>query len=332
MTPKIKKKKKILNRLQFVLGVVIAAVLFADIFLFSLYRATITPYAITQDNETICYLKNKESAEKAISEICREYAGKDLKISAMKTNIKIEKADRLSARNAVSDINEAVDKIRKKTKDNSSIIIAATRQGTESFVPDPVYKKNTDMLAGQSEIEKEGSDGKREYSTSYIIAGSKKILSRKTTGDILDKGTPAVIVKGTRGLPDGENWKNYEGDPVYKNGEDIAATAKTYIGKIPYVWGGKDLTKGVDCSGFIIALYRLYGVDLTYPLYKQGVEVSYENAMPGDILYFPGHYGMYVGDGMMVHASHKHANWHEDVRLDPVGNRKILCVTRIIPK
>lgn len=82
--------------------------------------------------------------------------------------------------------------------------------------------------------------------------------------------------------------------------------ALRYVGVIPYVWGGTDLSSGVDCSGFICAVYERFGVNLwgvRTDLYLAGVEIpSIEEAQAGDILCYPGHVAIYDGNGGRVHA------------------------------
>ena len=87
----------------------------------------------------------------------------------------------------------------------------------------------------------------------------------------------------------------------------IATFAKKFIGN-PYVYGGSSLTKGTDCSGFTMLLYANYGYILPRISVNQayvGKDVSANELKPGDIVvYFhEGHVGLYVGNGMMVHAS-----------------------------
>ena len=70
--------------------------------------------------------------------------------------------------------------------------------------------------------------------------------------------------------------------------------------------GGTSLTDGVDCSGFVQAVYSHFGYSLPRNSYSQstaGQAVSYEDARAGDVIYYGGHVGIYLGNGMIVHAS-----------------------------
>lgn len=93
-------------------------------------------------------------------------------------------------------------------------------------------------------------------------------------------------------------------NPVVAN--SVLEEALRYVGVIPYVWGGTDLSSGVDCSGFVCAVYERFGVNLwgiRTDLYLAGVEVpSIEQAQAGDILCYPGHVAIYDGNGGRVHA------------------------------
>lgn len=88
--------------------------------------------------------------------------------------------------------------------------------------------------------------------------------------------------------------------------DSVIEEALRYVGKIPYVWGGTDLATGVDCSGFICAVYQRFGINLwgvRTDLYLAGTEVkSIEEAKAGDILCYPGHVAIYDGNGGRVHA------------------------------
>ncbi|WP_447646859.1 transglycosylase SLT domain-containing protein [Nocardioides zeae] len=92
-------------------------------------------------------------------------------------------------------------------------------------------------------------------------------------------------------------------------GEDVVAQARRYLG-VPYVWGGTDPAKGLDCSGLVQRVYDDLGIDLPRVSHQQAragraVEGGLANARPGDILAFNSpvnHVGIYIGDGKMIEA------------------------------
>lgn len=91
-----------------------------------------------------------------------------------------------------------------------------------------------------------------------------------------------------------------------EKGRAVAEFAVQFVGN-PYVWGGTSLTEGADCSGFVMAVYKEFGVELTHSTeidQTEGVAVaSIEEAQPGDIVCYQGHVGIYIGDGMLCHAA-----------------------------
>jgi cell wall-associated NlpC family hydrolase len=87
----------------------------------------------------------------------------------------------------------------------------------------------------------------------------------------------------------------------------VVGIAMQYLGT-PYVWGGAS-PGGFDCSGLVVYVFSQVGVSLphsTYALWNVGVPVSYDQLQAGDLVFFSGlgHMGIYVGNGMFIHAPH----------------------------
>ena len=116
---------------------------------------------------------------------------------------------------------------------------------------------------------------------------------------------------------------------TYEKGQTVAEFAQRFVGN-PYVWGGTDLNRGADCSGFIGSIYRSFGYKLprsSSELRSAGRKVSYSQKQPGDIICYNGHVAMYIGNGKIVHASSRKTG----IKISQRANyRSIVCVRRIV--
>ena len=86
--------------------------------------------------------------------------------------------------------------------------------------------------------------------------------------------------------------------------------ATQFVGN-PYVWGGTSLTRGADCSGFVLSVFANYGISLPHSSGAQagcGTKISASEAQPGDLFFYGNgsrinHVAIYIGNGQVVHAS-----------------------------
>ena len=111
-------------------------------------------------------------------------------------------------------------------------------------------------------------------------------------------------------------------------GQAIVDYACQFIGN-PYVWGGTSLTNGADCSGFVQSVFAHFGISLprtTWDMENVGTPVSYDQAIPGDIILYDGHVGIFMGDGQIVNA----INSSRGIGILPATYTSIITVRRLI--
>lgn len=112
-----------------------------------------------------------------------------------------------------------------------------------------------------------------------------------------------------------------------QKGKEVVAFANQFIGN-PYVYGGMSLTNGTDCSGFVKAVYANFGIHLphsSYGMRNVGYEVSFDEMRKGDIVCYPGHVGIYAGDGLIVNA----VDESKGIKFSSVRYTTIVAIRRI---
>ena len=114
---------------------------------------------------------------------------------------------------------------------------------------------------------------------------------------------------------------------------DLCQYAKQFLGN-PYVWGGTSLTKGADCSGFVMSVFKKYGVKLPHSSVAQsgmGNRVSLSDIKAGDLVFYSNgsrvnHVAIYIGGGQVIHAS----NPRTGIRISDVGYRTIHNIRSVL--
>ncbi|MGN6401515.1 MAG: C40 family peptidase [Flavisolibacter sp.] len=109
------------------------------------------------------------------------------------------------------------------------------------------------------------------------------------------------------------------------NGNDIVRSAHEWL-NAPYLWGGKTLM-GVDCSGFVQTVFKLFGIQLLRDAYQQaeqGILIErLEKVKEGDVAFFQNengkvtHVGILLNSSKIIHASGK-------VRIDTLDEQGIV--------
>ncbi len=147
-----------------------------------------------------------------------------------------------------------------------------------------------------------------------VIASAVAASSRRSSSSSGSSGSTAAYGSAT-------------GTSYSSKGQQVANYACQFVGN-PYVYGGTSLTNGCDCSGFVMSVYAHFGVSLPHSsssLRSCGTHVTVSEIMPGDIVCYSGHVGIYVGGGSMVDAS----NPKSGIKYTNIYYRTILDVRRI---
>ena len=143
----------------------------------------------------------------------------------------------------------------------------------------------------------------------------------------------AVEVNGMVGYTQGRYISVKNGgtasDTTVTKGESVVNYALKFVGN-PYRWGGTSLTRGADCSGFVMSVYRHFGKSLPHSSYAQrrvGRRVgSLSKAKPGDIICYSGHVAIYMGNNKVVHAS----NPRDGIKItNGAAYRSIVTIRRV---
>ena len=198
----------------------------------------------------------------------------------------------------------------------------------------------TEELDGWVKVHIEEGDGyvSMDYvtlSTEFVKAESveeekarlaKEEEARKAAKEAAKKKTEENASSKKKTTTDG--GKTYA-NPTGSSGSDVAQFALQFVGN-PYVYGGTSLTNGADCSGFVMSVYKNFGVSLPHSSAADrsvGASVNgLENAQPGDVVCYSGHVGIYIGNGQIVHASTSKTG----IIVSNASYRSILSIRRII--
>ena len=110
--------------------------------------------------------------------------------------------------------------------------------------------------------------------------------------------------RGNSGTTSNGGGSDYVPPSNSGGGQAIVDAAYSFIG-VPYVWGGESYS-GVDCSGLVLMAHKAIGVSLPHSSGSQGsggkAVANMAAALPGDVVCYSGHVGIYIGGGQMIHA------------------------------
>lgn len=256
-------------------------------------------------------VKTEKEANKILASLEKTYVesgAKDVKVN-LKPHIELKHNyyGHMDKKPNVSDEKKIRKEFNSLTEENLLKVKTTQVLTKVKKVKHKVIKKTDSNVLLNTTVEKSsGSDGKKLVTIKQISTNDKvdntevvkTAMSEKCKDKVVLAGTAVKSAsKGTASSSLGEEYSK-------KSGKAVANFALKFVGN-PYKYGGESLTKGADCSGFVMAVYKHFGVLLPHGSIADqylGKGVSLSEARPGDLICYGSHIGIYIGNNKLVHA------------------------------
>lgn len=165
--------------------------------------------------------------------------------------------------------------------------------------------KQAALKAAEEQAKREAAEAARKAAEKKAREEAARSQARQSRSASSSASAPK---KATRTSTSTQSTKKSSSPQVSANASGSRAAvisyAKQFLG-VPYVWGGTT-PAGFDCSGLVQYVYR-NSVGVKLPRVSQaqrnvGTRVSRGQALPGDMVNYNHHVGIYLGNGYMIHA------------------------------
>lgn len=293
-----------------------------------------TPHAIMAGDEEVAVLQSKADADMVVENIKKQY-GKDnsLETAMITPAISVVEKEYVTAEAVdVKTISEATEDILAQNATDDPYFEVVVKQpvvGKQKIAHKTKTVETDELEKGEKKVTTKGKDGEKIVTGESVLINGEVVSTEVFSEEMVSEPVTEVVAKGTKEPePEAEeveatadntaaqtstsssssssaNTGSSYKAPAYNASTSggIVGYAQSFHG-VPYVWGGAS-PSGFDCSGFTMYVYSAFGVSLPHSSGGQagcGYAVSASEARPGDLVVMPGHVGIYVGNGMLVHS------------------------------
>ena len=262
------------------------------------------PYVVKVDGVELVVVDSRESGEAVIDGLKLAYADtvSGQQQAQIENQVSIEKYTYPNSTEhpVVMNVREATDYVLELNESSKKPVVSVktteVRTVTEAIPYDTVEEETYELYVGEKDVKKEGKDGLQEVTESVTMVNGEVKDRDVLSKNVLEEPVDEVAVVGVRTVIK-------PGDPGAGAG---ISGAYSMLG-VPYVSGGMSAS-GVDCSGLINVVYGGARGRTTYAMIDSlqatgDWKTSMDQLVPGDLVFTgPGHVGIYVGGGQMIHA------------------------------
>lgn len=229
--------------------------------------------------------------------VFKEYMKTDVKFNEA-VSVEEEKAKEAEEAKRKKEAEDAIRELEEAKKAEAKKASEAAKK-EETKAPETTAPKKEET----KKAETKGTDPVVQTIAANPEKGDDVTVSAPTTAKAEEK---PIASKKPDGSPSGGG--SSEVKSATRNA--IVAYAKQFLGN-PYVYGGTSLTKGADCSGFVMSVFSHFGINTGRTSRDQaakGKAIPVSDVKPGDLLFYASgdyinHVGIYVGGGQIIHAS-----------------------------